>query len=128
MYRLLYTRRAVKDIESLEPAMKRRIGKKLLSYVEDPPRHAEKITDKELGSYRFESATTGLYSTWKVKTSLSSGSGIGERSIEGDFPRVPCLVFCRFRCALVEIQRGRTRSSRQLSPNKEMLARDLRGQ
>jgi mRNA interferase RelE/StbE len=52
MYRFVYTRRAVKDIERLEPATRRRIGEKLLSYKEDPLRHAEKISDRELGSFR----------------------------------------------------------------------------
>jgi mRNA interferase RelE/StbE len=52
MYRFVYTRRAVKDIERLEPAIRRRIGEKLLSYKEDPLRHAEKISDRELGSFR----------------------------------------------------------------------------
>ncbi|MDD5204305.1 MAG: type II toxin-antitoxin system RelE/ParE family toxin [Desulfobacterales bacterium] len=53
MFKLVYTRRAVRDIRRLDPATKRRIGQKLLKYVEDPLKHAEKITDPELGSFRF---------------------------------------------------------------------------
>jgi mRNA interferase RelE/StbE len=53
MFRLVYTRRAVKDIARLDPATKRRIGQKLMNYLEDPLKHAEKISDHELGSFRF---------------------------------------------------------------------------
>ena len=52
-YRLLYTRRAVRDIERLDPKTKDRIGKTLLRYEKDPVRHAEKLTQSALGSYRF---------------------------------------------------------------------------
>jgi mRNA interferase RelE/StbE len=53
MFRLVYTRRAVKDIEHMDHATKRRIGQKLTRYAEDPYRHAEKISDSDLGSFRF---------------------------------------------------------------------------
>jgi mRNA interferase RelE/StbE len=43
----------VKDIERLEPTIKRRIGQKLMSFLEEPLKHAEKITDPEVGSFRF---------------------------------------------------------------------------
>ena len=52
-YRLVYTRRAVKDIEKLDPSIRQRIGKSLLRYESDPIKYAEKLTDPELGSYRF---------------------------------------------------------------------------
>ena len=52
-YRLVYTRRAVKDIERLDPATTSRIGKTLLRYQSDPLKYAEKLTDPALGSYRF---------------------------------------------------------------------------
>jgi mRNA interferase RelE/StbE len=52
-YRLVYTERAVKDIQRLEEKIKRRIGKTLLRYSEDPFKYAEKLTDSRLGSYRF---------------------------------------------------------------------------
>jgi mRNA interferase RelE/StbE len=52
-YRLVYTRRAVRDIEGLDPNVKDRIGKTLLRYEKDPLKHAEKLTQSELGSYRF---------------------------------------------------------------------------
>ena len=52
-YRLVYTRRAVKDIEGLDPRIKDRIGRTLLRYEKDPLKHSEKLTHSDLGSYRF---------------------------------------------------------------------------
>jgi mRNA interferase RelE/StbE len=52
-YRLVYTQRAVKDIQGLEEKIRRRIAKTLLRYSEDPFKYAEKLTDSRLGSYRF---------------------------------------------------------------------------
>ena len=52
-YDLVYTQRAVKDIEGLDHKIKDRIGKTLLRYKVDPLRHAERLTDSSLGSYRF---------------------------------------------------------------------------
>lgn len=52
-YKLVYTLRAVKDIEKLEPRTKARIGKTLLRYKDNPLKYAKKLTDPKLGSYRF---------------------------------------------------------------------------
>ena len=52
-YKLVYTQRAVKDIEALDPNIKERIGKTLLRYEKDPLKYAEKLTDSTLGTYRF---------------------------------------------------------------------------
>ena len=52
-YRLVYTRRAERDIRSLEPSTKERIGKSLLRYAEEPLKFAEKLSDPILGEYRF---------------------------------------------------------------------------
>ena len=52
-YRLVYTRRAARDIQGLHPEIKERLGKALLRYEEDPLRHAEKLTHSKLGSYLF---------------------------------------------------------------------------
>ena len=52
-YRLVYTQRAVKDIQGLEEKIKKRIAKSLLRYSEDPFKYAEKLTDSRLGNYRF---------------------------------------------------------------------------
>lgn len=52
-YRLIYTQRAVKDIQRLDSILKQRTGKTLLRYEEDPLKYAEKLIDSELGNYRF---------------------------------------------------------------------------
>ena len=52
-YNLVYTGRAIKDIQRLEGTTRKRIGKTLLRYSEDPLKYAEKLSDPKLGSYRF---------------------------------------------------------------------------
>ncbi|MEW6403814.1 MAG: type II toxin-antitoxin system RelE/ParE family toxin [Chloroflexota bacterium] len=52
-YELVYTQRAVRDIEKLDAFIKRRIGKALLRYKENPFTYAEKLADTKLGTYRF---------------------------------------------------------------------------
>ena len=52
-YELVYTRRAERDIEKLEPNVKDRVGKILLRYSEEPLKFAEKLSDPILGEYRF---------------------------------------------------------------------------
>jgi mRNA interferase RelE/StbE len=52
-FNLVYAQRAIRDIRDLEPVIKLRIGKKLLTYKQDPLKYAEKISDPKLGSYRF---------------------------------------------------------------------------
>jgi mRNA interferase RelE/StbE len=53
IFEFLYTRRAVRDIEGLDPKIRERIGKTLLRFKEDPSKYADKITDSALGTYRF---------------------------------------------------------------------------
>ncbi|MBI5411294.1 MAG: type II toxin-antitoxin system RelE/ParE family toxin [Nitrospirae bacterium] len=52
-YRLTYTHRAARDIDALDPPMKRRVGTTLLRYESDPLKYAETLKHSELGSYRF---------------------------------------------------------------------------
>ncbi len=52
-YGLLYTHRAIKDIQRLDEKIKTRLGKTLLRYSEGPLKHAQKLTDPRLGTYRF---------------------------------------------------------------------------
>ena len=53
IYRLTYTRRAIRDLDAIDPATKRRIGKTLQRYEKDPLAQAEPLRDSDLGSYRF---------------------------------------------------------------------------
>ena len=52
-YRLVYTQRASKDIQQLEPKVKSRIGKALLRFEADPLGYAKSLTNADLGTYRF---------------------------------------------------------------------------
>ena len=52
-YNLVYTQRALRDIDKLESSIRRRIGRVLLRYQGNPMKHAEGIKDPRLGSYRF---------------------------------------------------------------------------
>ena len=52
-YRLVYTHRAIKDLDALDATVKQRIGKTLQRYQENPLAHAEPLKQSELGSYRF---------------------------------------------------------------------------
>jgi mRNA interferase RelE/StbE len=52
-YNLVYTNRADKDIQKLPPEIKKRIGKALLRYEQDPHRYSETLNDTKLGTYRF---------------------------------------------------------------------------
>lgn len=53
MYNLVYTNRAVKDIKKLPPDIKKRIGKTLLRYQQDPLGYSETLTDARLGQNIF---------------------------------------------------------------------------
>lgn len=52
-YRLVYTHRAINDIDKLDKSVKQRIGKTLQRYEQNPLVHAEPLKQSELGSYRF---------------------------------------------------------------------------
>jgi mRNA interferase RelE/StbE len=52
-YALSYTPQALKDIQGLDPVVRKRLGKKLLQMAEDPQRFAGKLTNSTLGAYRF---------------------------------------------------------------------------
>ncbi len=52
-YTLIYTRRAAKDINKLDPATKNRLGKSLLRLQNNPVQLSEKLTDPKIGTYRF---------------------------------------------------------------------------
>jgi len=52
-FKLVYTKRAVKDIQSLDNNARKRIGKALIRYRENPMKKAEKLTDFAFGTYKF---------------------------------------------------------------------------
>jgi len=52
-YKIVFTRRATKDISKLEPEIKEIIGDALKRCGKDPLNHARKMLDPSLGNYRF---------------------------------------------------------------------------
>ncbi|MEC4684679.1 MAG: type II toxin-antitoxin system RelE/ParE family toxin [Nitrospirota bacterium] len=52
-YRLVYTRRAEKDIKKLDPTVKTSIGNSLQKLQDDPVQYSEQLTDPKIGTYRF---------------------------------------------------------------------------
>ena len=52
-YRLVYTQKAVRDIDRLAAGVKKRIGTTLLRFKDNPLQYAERLTDPKLGGYRF---------------------------------------------------------------------------
>jgi len=52
-HKLVYTRRAARDISKLQRSVKERIKRSLEKYAEDPFSHARKMADPTLGTYRF---------------------------------------------------------------------------
>ena len=51
-YRLVFTRRAARDLEALEPDVRRRIGEALERYRQEPLRYARPMAYLTLGGYR----------------------------------------------------------------------------
>jgi mRNA interferase RelE/StbE len=52
-YKIVFTKRAMKDISKLEPEIKEKLGDALRRYGKDPLNYARKMIDPSLGSYRF---------------------------------------------------------------------------
>ena len=52
-FNLVYTRRAEKDIKKLDSSIKRNIGKTLLKLQDNPLLYSEKLSNPELGTYKY---------------------------------------------------------------------------
>jgi len=52
-YKIVFTKRAMRDISKLEPEIKEKLGDALRRYGEDPLNYARKMVDPSLGNYRF---------------------------------------------------------------------------
>lgn len=53
MYEIILTNRAKKDFNSFDDLIKKKIGKKLNEYASNPFLYAKKLSDTNLGSFRF---------------------------------------------------------------------------
>ena len=63
-YELVYTQRAARDIEKLDPIVKRRLGNTLLRYKENPFRYTENSLIPNWGLTDFESEIIGSFLIW----------------------------------------------------------------
>jgi mRNA interferase RelE/StbE len=52
-YRLVFTRRAARDLEALDPEARGRIGDALQRYRDEPLSYARRMAHPTLGGYRF---------------------------------------------------------------------------
>jgi mRNA interferase RelE/StbE len=50
---ILFTQRALKDLNNIEKGIQNRILSKLREYEEDPLKNARKLTNPKIGTYRF---------------------------------------------------------------------------
>ncbi len=53
MYKIVFTKRALRDLKKLDSNIKKRIGEKLQQYAAAPFNYARKLKHLELGSYKF---------------------------------------------------------------------------
>ncbi len=52
MYKILLTKRAIKDLEKLDNSVKEHIGSKLKILMEDPLINIKKLSNPSIGTYR----------------------------------------------------------------------------
>ncbi len=54
MYKVLLTKRSLKDLESIDRYMQNRIAVKLKEYSKDPQKYGKKLINHKIGTYRFK--------------------------------------------------------------------------
>jgi mRNA interferase RelE/StbE len=53
MYKILFTYRSLKDLESIDHGTQKRIAAKLKEYSSEPLKYSKKLINTNLGTYRF---------------------------------------------------------------------------
>jgi len=53
MYSILFTQRALKDLENIDKETQKRIAIKLKEYIKEPLKYARKLANPKIGTYRF---------------------------------------------------------------------------
>jgi len=53
MYRIVLTRKALKDLENIDKETQNRIATKLKEYAQEPLKYARKLINPDIGTYRF---------------------------------------------------------------------------
>lgn len=52
-YRISFSKSALKDVKKLDSVTKKRLGKKIKEYLQNPLRYSKKLIDPKIGSYRW---------------------------------------------------------------------------
>jgi mRNA-degrading endonuclease RelE of RelBE toxin-antitoxin system len=52
-YKILYSKNAKRDVKKLDIVARRKVGKKILFYFQSPFDYARKLTDSEIGNYKW---------------------------------------------------------------------------
>lgn len=53
MYKVVFTQKALKDLENIDKETQNRIATKLKEYSKEPLRHARRLISPQIGTYRF---------------------------------------------------------------------------
>jgi len=53
MYKVIFTQRALKDLENIDKETQNRIATKLKEYSKEPLRYARRLVSPKIGAYRF---------------------------------------------------------------------------
>lgn len=53
MYKVLFTQKALKDLENIDKETQNRIATKLKEYSKEPLRYARRLINPKIGTYRF---------------------------------------------------------------------------
>ena len=53
MYKVVFTQKALKDLENIDRGVQNRIATKLKEYAKDPIKYSRKLTHSKIGGYRF---------------------------------------------------------------------------
>ena len=53
VYEFVFTRRALRDLDSIDTTTQQRIALKLKEYAYEPLRNARKLINQKIGTYRF---------------------------------------------------------------------------
>lgn len=56
-FQVLYSKRAVKDIQKLDPVTKKKLGKAIERYSKNPIANAKRLTSSLLGQYRWRAGS-----------------------------------------------------------------------
>ena len=57
MFRVVLTRRALKDLKNIDEDNRHKIAAKLKEYIKEPLKYARKLINPKIGTYRFRIGT-----------------------------------------------------------------------